>query len=243
MSTLIAGHMLMASASAFYSLYRIIKPFRIGIYGPSKTGKTTLDQYLTVPGDIESIPDLFRTSHHKNNSVVGYEMPRATRKQIKWKHEKKSVISSDIAGQSQFKNMWVEDMFARDVEVVVYMIDDRVLNSPQFLVEAVAGFEYLVNNITKKEISKQISRKARKKVKKYRPKVICLMINKMDNWWDEEARQLHHYGLLREHRIVTHFRNGLKRLRKAGFRAEVHPVSAQRGINVEDTFIHLIDSM
>ena len=81
------------------------------------------------------------------------------------------------------------------------MIDDRVLNSPQFLVEAVAGFEYLVNNITKKEISRQISRKARKKVKKYRPKVICLMINKMDNWWDEEARQLHHYGLLREHRI------------------------------------------
>ena len=48
LSALIAGHMLMASASALYSLYRILRPFRVGIYGPSMVGKTTLDQYLTV---------------------------------------------------------------------------------------------------------------------------------------------------------------------------------------------------
>ena len=55
-SALVAGHMLMASASAFYALYRILRPYRVGIYGPSMVGKTPLDQYLTVPGDIDPIP-------------------------------------------------------------------------------------------------------------------------------------------------------------------------------------------
>ena len=230
----------MATATAIHSLYRIMKPYRVGIYGPSMTGKTTLDQYLTVPGDIDPIPLEFRTTHPKNYTYIGHGMPKATRKQIRWERQKKSIATTDIAGQTQFRNMWVEDMFGRNVEVVIYMVDHRSLTSLQFAMDAVAGFEYLIDNMTKKTISTAISRKAKKQSKKYTPKVVCLLINKMDIWWDKDAEKLYNHNLLREHQIVSPFRNGLKRLRKAGIRAEVVPISAQHGINVTKVFGDLI---
>lgn len=232
--------MLMATATAIHSLYRIMKPYRVGIYGPSMTGKTTLDQYLTVPGDIDPIPIEFRTTHPKNYTHIGHGMPKTTRKQIRWERQKKSIATTDIAGQSQFRNMWIEDMFGRNVEVVIYMVDHRSLTSLQFTMDAVAGFEYLIDNITKKSISTAISRKAKKQTKKYEPRVFCLLINKMDIWWDKDAEKLYKHNLLREHQIAYPFRNGLKRLRKAGIRAEVMPISAQHGINVTKVFGDLI---
>ena len=240
MSALVAGHMFMAGFSAMHSLYRIFKPYRVGIYGPSMTGKTTLDQYLTVPGDIDPIPDAFRTTHATSYNVLGHAMPKASRKQIRWKSEKKTVATADIAGQSQFRNMWIEDMFGREVELVIYMIDHRSLSSLQFTLDAVAGFNYLIDNITKKSITKSISRHAKRKSKKYVPKVFCLLINKMDVWWDHNASNLLEHNLLREHPIAMPYRDGLKRLRKAGIRAEVLPVSAQHGINVSKVFSNLI---
>ena len=240
MSALVAGHMFMAGFSAMHSLYRILKPYRVGIYGPSMTGKTTLDQYLTVPGDIDPIPDAFRTTHATSYNVLGHAMPKASRKQIRWKSEKKTVATADIAGQSQFRNMWIEDMFGREVELVIYMIDHRSLSSLQFTLDAVAGFNYLIDNITKKSITKSISRHAKRKSKKYVPKVFCLLMNKMDVWWDHNASNLLEHNLLREHPIAMPYRDGLKRLRKAGIRAEVLPVSAQHGINVSKVFSNLI---
>ena len=240
MSALIAGHMFMATFTALHSLYRVMKPYRVGIYGPSMTGKTTLDQYLTVPGDIDPIPDAFRTTHAKSYNILGHAMPKVSRKQIRWESEKKTVSTTDIAGQSQFRNMWIEDMFGREVELIIYMIDHRSMNSLQFTLDAVAGFNYLIDNITKKSVSKAISRHAKKKSKKYTPKVFCLMINKMDVWWDHSAEQLMSHNLLREHPIALPYRDGLKRLRKAGIRAEVLPISAQHGINVAKVFSGLI---
>jgi len=240
MSALVAGHMFMAGFSAVHSLYRILKPYRVGIYGPSMTGKTTLDQYLTVPGDIDPIPDAFRTTHAKSYDLLGHSMPKVSRKQIRWQSEKKTVSTTDIAGQSQFRNMWVEDMFGRNVELVIYMIDHRSLSSLQFTLDSVSGFNYLIDNITKKSVTKQISRHAKRKSKKYTPKVFCLMINKMDVWWDPLAIKLLEHNLLREHPIALPYRDGLKRLRKAGIRAEVLAVSAQHGINVGKVFTNLI---
>lgn len=234
--------MLMASASALYSLYRVLRPFRIGIYGPSMTGKTTLDQYLTVPGDIDPIPLQFRTTHAQADTATGYAMPRNTRKQVRWKREKKPISTADIAGQSQFRNLWIEDMIGRNVELVVFMVDHRSLSSIQFNIEAVAGLEYLVDAMLGKANS-GISRKTKRKARDYRPRLFCLMVNKMDLWWDQDAANLHSLGLLREHPIVYPFRNALKRLRKAGIRAEVMPISAQQGRNVEMTFVQLLEAL
>lgn len=243
MSALIAGHMLMASASALYSLYRILRPFRVGIYGPSMVGKTTLDQYLTVPGDIDPIPFHLRTAHPKSKTATGYKNPSETRKQVRLVKVKKPITTTDIAGDVMFRNLWIDDMFGRNVELVMFMVDHRAMTSRQFAMDASASLSYLVDNIVKKDISKKISRKAKKNSKKYVPRLFCLMINKMDIWWDERAEALWSLGLQKEHPIVAPFRDSLKRLRKAGIRAEVMAMSSQHGINVEKSLIALLDSL
>jgi len=235
--------MLMASASALYSLYRILRPFRVGIYGPSMVGKTTLDQYLTVPGDIDPIPFHLRTAHPKSKTATGYKNPSETRKQVRLVKVKKPITTTDIAGDVMFRNLWIDDMFGRNVELVMFMVDHRAMTSRQFAMDASASLSYLVDNIVKKDISKKISRKAKKNSKKYVPRLFCLMINKMDIWWDERAEALWSLGLQKEHPIVAPFRDSLKRLRKAGIRAEVMAMSSQHGINVEKSLIALLDSL
>jgi len=242
-SALLAGHMLMASASAFYALYRILRPYRIGVYGPSMVGKTTLDQYLTVPGDIDPIPLAMRTAHPKANTHTGFKEPNETRKQIRLIKEKKPIRTTDLAGDALFRNLWVDDMFRRNVELIIFMVDHRAMTSPQFAMDASASLSYLVDNITKKSITKNITRKARKNSKKYEPKLFCLMINKMDIWWDDRAQYLWNIGLQKEHPIVAPFRESLKRLRKAGYRAEIMAMSSQHGINVEKSLIELLESL
>ena len=233
----------MASASALYSLYRILRPFRVGIYGPSMVGKTTLDQYLTVPGDIDPIPFHLRTAHPRSKTATGYRNLHETRKQVRLVKVKKPITTTDIAGDAMFRNLWIDDMFGRNVELVMFMVDHRAMTSPQFAMDASASLTYLVDNIVKKDISKKISKKAKKNSKKYVPRLFCLMINKMDIWWDDRAEALWSLGLQKEHPIVAPFRDSLKRLRKAGIRAEVMAMSSQHGINVEKSLIALLDSL
>ena len=241
-STVLAGHILLASVNAIKTVYRNLKPFKIGVYGPSMTGKTTLDQYLTVPGDIEPIPLNFRTTHPLVNGKP--QLPSAHRKQIKWKKERIPVASADIAGQHQFKNLWVEDIFSRKVNIIFFMVDERVLTNPQFKLEAVASLKYIVDNLTKKDVTTEMSRKAKKHLKKgYQPALFCFLINKMDVWWTPQAQYLWERGLQREHPIVSPFRHELRRLRTAGIRAEVEAISAQHGVNVEKVMVKMIETI
>ena len=217
-----------------------MRPFRVGIYGPSMTGKTTLDQYLTVPGDIDPIPIEMRTSHPTINGKP--LQPKAHRKLIRWKKERIPISNSDIAGQAQFRNLWIEDMFGRKVEIVVFMIDHRVVTSPAFLKDALASFTYLVDNITRKDVSSEITRKAKKTAKSvYMPKLVLIVANKMDLWWSPQAQVLWDNGLAREHPIISPFRGELKRLRKAGVRAEIDAMSAQHGVNVEKVLLSIVE--
>jgi hypothetical protein len=206
-------------------------------------GKTTLDQYLTVPGDIDPIPFHLRTAHPRSKTATGYRNLHETRKQVRLVKVKKPITTTDIAGDAMFRNLWIDDMFGRNVELVMFMVDHRAMTSPQFAMDASASLTYLVDNIVKKDISKKISKKAKKNSKKYVPRLFCLMINKMDIWWDDRAEALWSLGLQKEHPIVAPFRDSLKRLRKAGIRAEVMAMSSQHGINVEKSLIALLDSL
>ncbi len=243
MSALVAGHFILGSVAVAHQLYRILKPYRFGIYGPSMAGKTTLDQYLTVPGDIDPIPLEFRTTHAYDSTHKRFKMPQARRKLLRWKKDKKAISNNDIGGQAQFRNLWVEDMIGRNVEVVIFMIDHRVLTNLQCRIDAVAGFNYLIDALLKKHYPSTFNRKMKKKAKKYQPKLFCFLINKMDIWFDQQARVLWDLNLKREHPIVSPFRDGLKRLRKAGIRADVEAISAQHGLNVEKVLINLIEGM
>ena len=104
------------------ALYNSWRPRRVGIYGAGMVGKTTLDRFMTTPGEMEDIPEEERTMHRK---MLGkYKMPKPTRKRVSWKGHKRVVFSSDVGGQERFWNLWIDDMVNRQVEAVVYMFDD-----------------------------------------------------------------------------------------------------------------------
>jgi len=63
----------------------------------------------------------------------------------------------------------------------------------------------------------------------------------MDLWWSPQAQYLWDNNLQREHPIVAPFRNELRRLRKAGVRADIDAISAQHGVNVEKVLISIVE--
>ena len=44
-------------------LYHTYRPRKVGVYGAPLVGKTTLDRYMTTPGEMEDIEE--RTTHSR----------------------------------------------------------------------------------------------------------------------------------------------------------------------------------
>ena len=59
-STAVVGAMVWGKA-----VFNAWRPRKVGIYGAGLTGKTTLDRYMTTPGEMEEIPEEDRTTHFK----------------------------------------------------------------------------------------------------------------------------------------------------------------------------------
>ena len=76
------GSVLVGAAIYGQALYNSWKPRRVGIYGTSLVGKTTLDRYMTTPGEMEEIPLNERTDHFK--LITRYILPKPTRKRVAW---------------------------------------------------------------------------------------------------------------------------------------------------------------
>ena len=91
------------------------------------TGKTTLDRFMTTPGEMEDIPEDERTKHFRIPGMNRFLLPRPTRKRVSWKGDKRVVYSADIGGDERFWNLWTDDMVARQVEAIVYMFDERAM--------------------------------------------------------------------------------------------------------------------
>ena len=51
------GTALVGAAMWGQNLYNSYKPRKVGVYGAPMVGKTTLDRYLTPPGEMEEIPE------------------------------------------------------------------------------------------------------------------------------------------------------------------------------------------
>ena len=80
------GSVLVGAALFGQNLYNSWRPRKIGVYGTSMVGKTTLDRYMTTPGEMEEIPEEERTSHTK---ILGkFILPKPTRKRVKWQGER-----------------------------------------------------------------------------------------------------------------------------------------------------------
>ena len=137
------GSVLVGVALWGKQLWNNWKPRRVGIYGASMVGKTTLDKYMTTPGEMEDIPIEDRTEHYK--LLTKYLLPKATRKRLRWEGERRVIHSTDIGGQERFWNLWIDDMVNRQCEYVIFMFDERAFK--EGALDQIGGFKFLVDSI------------------------------------------------------------------------------------------------
>ena len=232
-----AGSVLVGAALYGKTLYNSWKPRKVGIYGTSMVGKTTLDRYMTTPGEMEEISEDERTKHFK--LITRYMLPTPTKKRISWQGEKRVVHSADIGGQERFWNLWVDDMVARQVEVVVYMFDDRAFKGGTEGLEQIAGFKYLVDALIYRKYRYR-NLKSRLKGKKYAPRMLMLVGNKADRFFDKKAAELWQQNRIGEHKIFDPFRDDLIRLQKARLPTKRAFMATRVGWNVEPVMIDLL---
>lgn len=237
-----AGTALVGAAVWGQALYNSWRPRRVGIYGAPKVGKTTLDRFMTTPGEMEAIADEDRTSHEKMFKIMGaYKMPKPTRKRIGWEGQKRVVYSSDVGGQERFWNLWIEDMVTRGVEAVVYMFDERAFRGGDEGMQQIAGFRFLVDRLISRDYRYR-SLWSRFKGRRYTPRVVMLVANKADRFFDETASKLWHDGRIGEHKVFDPFRDDLIRLQKAGIPTKRSFMATRIGWNVEKTMLDLLTS-
>ena len=219
----IGGSVLMAAVVFGNDLYNYMKPRRLGIYGPTMVGKTTLDRFMTTPGEMADVEE--RTTHSERLLGSGHVLPNPTRKRIRYKGEKRVIHSSDLGGQQRFWNLW---------------IDDRAQSgNGSDTIDAVGGLEYLVDALIERRW-KYRSLKSRWKGQKYAPKQIWVVANKADTWWDQQANILWQSQRLREHPIFNPYRPAMVKLQKAGIPCRVSMMATKIGWNVEQTLVDML---
>lgn len=235
-----AGTALVGAAMWGRALYNAWHPRRVGIYGAPLVGKTTLDRYMTTPGEMEAISEEERTEHSRLLGVVGpYKMPTPTRKRLSWNGEKRVVFSSDVGGQERYWNLWIEDMVGRKVEAVVYMFDERAFRGEA--IEQIGGFRYLTDRLISRDYRYR-TLASRMRGRRYHPRIIMLVANKADRFFDETASKLWHDGRIGEHKVFDPFRDDLIRLQKAGIPTKRSFMATRIGWNVEKTMLDLLTS-
>jgi len=232
-----ASSALIGAALWGQTLYHSWRPRRVGIYGATLVGKTTLDHYMTTPGEMEEIPLEERTQH---NRILGrYLLPKPTRKRIGWKGSKRVVYSADLGGDEKFWSLWIDDMVNRNVEAIIYMFDERAFQGGNDSIQQIGGFTYLVDCLIHRNYRYR-SLRARIRGKKYVPRILMLVANKADRYFDEEASVLWQQTRIGEHKIFDPFRDDLIRLQKAGIPSRRSFMATRIGWNVENTLIDLL---
>ena len=220
-------------------LWHYWKPRRVGVYGPTMVGKTTLDRYMTTPGEMEEIGLDERTKQFRVPGLNRFLLPKPTRKRVSWKGDTRVVYSADLGGEERFWNLWIDDMVNRQVETVIFMFDHRCTQGGEAAIEAVGGFKYMVDAIIHRQYRYR-KFKAWFKGKKYVPKLIMLVANKADQWWDEQANILWQQQRLGEHKMYDPFREDLVRLQKAGIPTKRGMMATKIGWNVENTMLDML---
>jgi hypothetical protein len=192
---------------------------------------------MTTPGEMEPIPEEERTTHFR---MMGrYVLPRPTRKRVRWQGEKRVVYSSDIGGDERFWNLWIDDMVHRQVEAVMFMFDDRTAQGGDEAIQGVGGFKYFVDALIHRQYRYR-SLKTWWRGKKYIPKIVMLVANKADKWWDEDAGVLWQQDRIGEHKVFNPFRPDLIRLQKAGIPTRRGFMATRIGWQVENTMVDLL---
>ena len=131
-------------------------------------------------------------------------------------------------------------MVNRQCEYVVFMFDDRAFKGGDDALQQVGGFRFLVDNVIERNYRYR-NWKSWRKGKRYVPKMILLVANKADRYFDAKAAQLWREGRIGEHKIFDPFREDLIRLQKAGVPTRRSFMATRIGWNVENTLLEMID--
>tara|TARA_R100000479_G_C6234838_1_gene146556 strand:- start:162 stop:557 length:396 start_codon:yes stop_codon:yes gene_type:complete len=129
-------------------------------------------------------------------------------------------------------------MVTRGVEGVVYMFDDRAFKGEDGG-EQIAGFRFLVDRVIARDYRYR-SLWSRLKGRRYHPRIIMLVANKADRFFDDTASKLWRDGRIGEHKIFDPFRDDLIRLQKAGIPTKRSFMATRIGWNVEKTMLDLL---
>jgi len=193
---------------------------------------------MTTPGEMEDIPEEERTEHFK--ILSRYFLPKPTRKRLRWKGERRVIHSADIGGQERFWNLWIDDMVSRQCEFVMFMFDDRGFRGGGDAIEQIGGFRYLVDSLIERNYRYR-TWKSWRKGRKYCPRLVLLVGNKADRFFDEKAATLWQQDRIGEHKIFDPFRDDLIRLQKAGIPTKRSFMATRIGWNVEASLLDMLD--
>jgi hypothetical protein len=185
---------------------------------------------------MENIPIEDRTEHYK--ILTKYLLPKPTRKRIRWEGERRVIHSTDMGGQERFWNLWIDDMVNRQCEYVVFMFDERAFR--EGALDQIGGFRFLVDSIINRNYRYR-NWKSWRRGKKYVPRLVVLIANKADRYFDNHAATLWQQGRIGEHKIFDPFRDDLIRLQKAGIPTKRNFMATRIGWNVEPALLEMID--
>jgi len=189
------------------AVYNRVHAHQFGIYGAGKVGKTTLHRQLRTRGEV---PDI-------KKRTVGIERP--TRKIVKIEGDLKTLKASDVGGQSQYWNLWKNDIRKRKVEYIIFMIDDRHLTE-RYNLDNQLAWQYLIDLIT--DTHWRDGKKNKKKRMSEYPKAIGIWANKFDIWGKK-----YEYDSIDSHPIFEPFRLGIQQLNEIGIPVHKYIVSAK----------------
>ena len=189
------------------SLWKKLHAINFGVYGASRVGKTTLHRQLRTRGEVPEI----------KKRTVGLE--RATRKMVKIDKDMHTIKAADIGGESQYWNLWRKDMKKRKPKHIIFMIDNRHLESNVNMDNQLA-WQYFVDLICD-PYWRDGKKKKRKKDKDY-PKSIGVWANKYDLWGKENG-----FNDVSKHPIFEPFAYGMQRLNEIGIPCFKYVVSAK----------------
>ena len=138
------------------------------MYGVYATGKTTLDTYLSIPGEIYDPNNEENSTQHRYNKRRGeYETPKPVLKKVKYSINERVAVrtieSADIGGQCEILAVVVAEGQVVERDVKRYFPDRPPTPSVDTTnTEQIDAFNFMVDAIVKRNYPMNTRRRRKK---------------------------------------------------------------------------------
>ena len=159
-------------------------------------------------------------------------LPEATHKRIRSRGMKRTIVSRDIGGHVEYHSTWLRDLWLRKVKTIVVVMDHRHMEDPANTDNQVA-LSYLVTSLQNQTRPKGLGLR-RIFQRRYMPQRIILLMNKADEWMNEETYSQWEQGFILRHPIFDAFRQTLYEIQEMKIPLRADACSAAVGWNVDE---------